>query len=134
MTEEPAPMPAENGLCPDKPSRTASRKTSLALAALIAVSVLAIELQAREVDSLKTIPVELPAEIDAFVQDRDAALQLGKALFWDVQVGSDGVTACATCHYHAGVDNRTADLTLNPGRFRVRRGVPVAMFVLLRPG
>ena len=38
---------------------------------------------------------------------------LGKALFWDMQVGSDGVQACGSCHFHAGVDNRTRG-SLNP--------------------
>jgi hypothetical protein len=38
---------------------------------------------------------------------RPAAEILGKALFWDMQVGSDGVQACASCHFHAGVDNRS---------------------------
>lgn len=38
---------------------------------------------------------------------------LGKALFWDMQVGSDGVQACGSCHFHAGVDNRTRG-QLNP--------------------
>lgn len=37
---------------------------------------------------------------------RTALRQLGKALFWDMQVGGDGVLACASCHYHAGGDNR----------------------------
>ena len=32
--------------------------------------------------------------------------QLGKALFWDMQVGGDGIQSCATCHYHAGADHR----------------------------
>ena len=31
--------------------------------------------------------------------------QLGKLLFWDQSVGSDG-QACASCHYHAGADIR----------------------------
>ncbi len=44
---------------------------------------------------------------------RDAAAALGKALFWDMQVGSDSVQACATCHFSAGVDNRTKNQT-NP--------------------
>jgi hypothetical protein len=39
---------------------------------------------------------------------------LGKALFWDMQVGSDGVQSCGSCHFHAGVDNRTKN-QLNPG-------------------
>ena len=40
------------------------------------------------------------------VVDRKAAIQLGKSLFWDVGVGSDGI-ACASCHFHAGADSRT---------------------------
>ena len=44
---------------------------------------------------------------------RDAAAALGKALFWDMQVGSDGVQSCGTCHFHAGADNRTKN-QLNP--------------------
>jgi cytochrome c peroxidase len=42
----------------------------------------------------------------AFVKDRKAAIALGKALFWDMQLGSDGQTACASCHFHAGADPR----------------------------
>ncbi|MFJ3485741.1 cytochrome-c peroxidase [Pseudomonas sp. NPDC090202] len=49
-----------------------------------------------------------------FVLNRDAAIRLGKALFWDQDIGSDGLTACATCHYHAGVDHRITN-QLNPG-------------------
>ena len=44
---------------------------------------------------------------------RRGAEVLGKALFWDMQVGSDGVQACGSCHFHAGVDNRTKG-QLNP--------------------
>ena len=44
---------------------------------------------------------------------RPAAEILGKALFWDMQVGSDGIQACASCHFHAGVDNRSRN-QLNP--------------------
>jgi len=44
---------------------------------------------------------------------RREAAALGKALFWDMQVGSDGVQACASCHFHAGADNRTKNQT-NP--------------------
>lgn len=47
------------------------------------------------------------------VVDPAAAVQLGKALFWDANVGSDGV-ACATCHFHAGSDRRTRN-QLEPG-------------------
>jgi len=59
--------------------------------------------------SLKGIPVPVtPGLLDGdhpIVVDKAAALQLGKALFWDMNVGSDGV-ACATCHFHAGADRR----------------------------
>ncbi|MFO0743018.1 MAG: cytochrome c peroxidase [Labilithrix sp.] len=43
-----------------------------------------------------------------FIADEAAAIRLGKALFWEMQVGSDGVTACATCHFHAGARSFTA--------------------------
>ena len=36
---------------------------------------------------------------------RQTAIALGKALFWDRQLGSDG-QACASCHFHAGSDTR----------------------------
>lgn len=42
----------------------------------------------------------------AIVVNKEVAVQLGKSLFWDVNVGSNGV-ACATCHFHAGSDRRT---------------------------
>ena len=48
-----------------------------------------------------------------YYRDRQMATVLGKALFWDMQVGSDGVQACASCHFSAGVDTRTRD-QLNP--------------------
>ncbi len=38
---------------------------------------------------------------------------LGKALFWDMQVGSDSVQACGSCHFNGGADNRTRN-QLNP--------------------
>ncbi len=63
---------------------------------------------------LNTVRVPLPDQLDKFVKDRSAAIRLGKALFWDMQVGSDGRTACATCHNNAGVDQRTVNI-LNPG-------------------
>ncbi len=64
--------------------------------------------------SLKSIPVPAMPELWKYIRNKPAAIQLGKALFWDMQVGSDGQTACATCHFHAGTDNRTRN-TLNPG-------------------
>ncbi len=43
-----------------------------------------------------------------------ALRQLGKALFWDMQVGGDGIQSCATCHYHAGADHRKQS-QMSPG-------------------
>lgn len=59
--------------------------------------------------SLKNIPLpEVPGLVDGpdpIVTNVETALVLGKALFWDTQVGSDGM-ACASCHFHAGADRR----------------------------
>jgi cytochrome c peroxidase len=68
--------------------------------------------------SLKTVPLPGPANLGDFVADRRAALILGKALFWDMQVGSDGMTTCATCHFHAGADSRSIN-SLSPAQLRV---------------
>lgn len=64
--------------------------------------------------SLKTVPVPQPTGLELFVKDRKAAIALGKALFWDMQVGSDGIQACASCHFQAGADPRSIN-QLNPG-------------------
>lgn len=55
----------------------------------------------------------VPSNPGDYVRDRDMAAVLGKALFWDMQLGSDGVQSCASCHFSAGVDNRVRD-ALNP--------------------
>lgn len=62
---------------------------------------------------LNKVQVPLPPNIDDFVIDRDAAIQLGKALFWEEQTAGDGRVACATCHFQAGADVRTTN-TVNP--------------------
>jgi cytochrome c peroxidase len=49
---------------------------------------------------------------------RKVAAQLGKALFWDMALGSDG-NACASCHFHAGGDNRIKN-QLSPDITRVK--------------
>lgn len=64
--------------------------------------------------SLKGVPAPEPPNLSDFVRDRAAAIRLGKALFWDMQVASDGIQACATCHFHAGADNRRKN-QINPG-------------------
>lgn len=55
-----------------------------------------------------------PSNLADFVDDQQALLKLGKALFWDMQLGSDGIQSCATCHFHAGADNRSKN-QISPG-------------------
>ena len=57
-------------------------------------------------DSLKTIAPPTPEDLASYVADEAAAIALGKALFWDVQVSSPNTVACATCHARAGADIR----------------------------
>jgi cytochrome c peroxidase len=63
--------------------------------------------------SLKTVEIPPVLGLENYVRDKAAAIALGKALFWDAKVGSDG-QACASCHFHAGADNRLKN-QLNPG-------------------
>ena len=84
-------------------------------------------LVARPLAPLKSVKVPLPSNLGDFIQDRQAAIALGKALFWDMQAGSDGLTACATCHWHAGADARISN-TLglpndNPHKIQLRNPV-----------
>lgn len=64
--------------------------------------------------TLKQVAVPEPTNLTAYIRNRDVAIALGKAFFWDMQVGSDGVQACATCHFRAGADPRSVN-QLNPG-------------------
>ena len=57
--------------------------------------------------SLKQLRPIDPPTLGEYVKDRQAAIALGKALFWDMQVGSDGIQSCGTCHFRAGADPRT---------------------------
>lgn len=57
-----------------------------------------------------------------YVLNRSAAILLGKALFWDMEIGSDGSTACASCHFHAGVDHRITN-QINPGQAHTNANV-----------
>ena len=87
------------------------------LAVAIAGITLAREAGA-QVPPLSALPVPGPANLADFVSDPGAAKVLGKALFWDMQVGSDGVQACATCHFRAGADPRKKN-QISPGLLRV---------------
>ena len=58
-------------------------------------------------------PRSIPG-LATYVRDRRAAIALGKALFWDMQVGSDGIQSCGSCHFRAGADPRSINQA-NPG-------------------
>ena len=61
-------------------------------------------------------PPPVPGLVDGpnpIVVNKNIAIALGKALFWDMNVGSDGI-ACASCHFHAGADRRIKN-QINPG-------------------
>src|SRR3954469_6176639 len=64
--------------------------------------------------SLKRVPVPQPTNLPQYVRDETALKVLGKALFWDMQAGSDGRTACASCHFHAGADHRAQNQLSDP--------------------
>src|SRR5687767_13889142 len=63
---------------------------------------------------LRAVAVPGPSNLSEFVRDVQMARALGKALFWDMQVGSNGVQACASCHFQAGADPRSKN-QLSPG-------------------
>ena len=63
---------------------------------------------------LRDVDVPGPPNLNEFIKDPVMALALGKALFWDMQVGSDGIQACASCHFRAGADPRSKN-QVHPG-------------------
>ncbi|MAB81143.1 MAG: hypothetical protein CMJ89_17490 [Planctomycetes bacterium] len=89
------------------------KHTHWLITAVLLVSASVGHAQGREFD-LSTLPAPRPNNLSEFIKDETAAILLGKALFWDEQVGSDGRTACATCHFQAGADVRVVN-TMNPG-------------------
>ncbi|MCC6538515.1 MAG: hypothetical protein IT162_13245 [Bryobacterales bacterium] len=115
------------------------------------------------ISSLKGKPVPQPSstELSQYVSNKALALALGKALFWDMQVGSDGIQSCASCHFNAGADSRSFNQVspssasqpgtsfslpgpngqLTPGYFPVRtqnvvssQGICQAQFAGITPG
>ena len=100
-----------------------SIKSSMTIAALVAATVLAghtmsaqlVVAQTTSLDPLNKVSVPEPDNIGDFIRNKTAAIALGKSLFWDMQLGSDGIQSCASCHFHAGADNRSKN-QLNPGQ------------------
>ena len=57
--------------------------------------------------SLASLPRPEPANLSDFIANKQEAVALGKALYWEMRTGSNGVQACASCHFHAGADTRS---------------------------
>jgi len=68
----------------------------------------------RPLAPLSSVPVPEVPGLSDYVADKAAAIALGKALFWDMQAGSDGIQACASCHFNAGADSRIKN-AISPG-------------------
>jgi len=72
--------------------------------------------------SLKGTIIPEDPKLGEYIKSKDAAIALGKAFFWDMQVGSDGKQACASCHFRAGADSRIKN-QLSPGGSNNNTGV-----------
>src|SRR5262245_26280104 len=92
--------------------RTATGWLGVCLA-FLSFSVAAVA-QRNPIASLKGVAVPQPAGLQQYVANQQTLVVLGKALFWDAQVGSDGRTACASCHFHAGADHRVTNQIAGP--------------------
>lgn len=98
-----------------------SIKSSTIIAAIVAAVVVAghtlsaqlVVAQTPPLAPLNRVPVPEPNNIGNFIKNKTAAIALGKSLFWDMQLGTDGIQACASCHFHAGADNRAKN-QINP--------------------
>lgn len=87
---------------------------TLSIASTLSASAWAVEAPPSAPPSLSKLRVPEPSNLSTVVADRAEAIALGKALFWDMRVGSDGRQACASCHFSAGADPRIKN-QLSPG-------------------
>src|SRR5690606_12821291 len=103
----------------EDPPMQKSARVRRAFARLVPLTVLALPLAGGAAVTIASMredpqgffpPVPVPAENPMTEEKRI----LGKILFWDEQLSSDGTTACGTCHRPAvgGIDPREA---LHPG-------------------
>lgn len=89
----------------------------LAIFVIVSVAIASgsfVSAQTTSPQSLKDVAIPKPDNLGEFVKDENALRVLGKSLFWDVNIGSDNKTSCATCHFHAGADNRSKN-QISPG-------------------
>ena len=98
---------------------------------LVLLLAIAAGVSAQPLRSLKTVSVPATPGLDTFVRDRGSLIALGKAFFWDMQAGSDGRTACATCHFHAGADHRQRNQIVDPNNpFPANLSLTIGLFPL----
>jgi cytochrome c peroxidase len=97
-------------------------KTVTSISVLGAVTIFSITAQATLIVETPSPPPSLaklsrpePSNLSSLVSDKKEAIALGKALFWEMRVGSDGKQACASCHFSAGADPRFKN-QLSPGQ------------------
>jgi cytochrome c peroxidase len=108
--------------------RTLRVRLNAAALLLSSIAILGAGEAVAQVPPLSSVPVPGPSaeDLDKFIRNlpasQKAILVLGKALFWDMQVGSDGVQACGTCHFRAGADPRSKN-QVSPGVLRVIFGM-----------
>ena len=81
---------------------------SLAWTVAAAIALLTGGAWAGDLGSLALVPAPRPSTLAQYIAPANeaAAIQLGKALFWEMQAGGDGQQACASCHFQAGGDTR----------------------------
>ncbi|MEM6402901.1 MAG: cytochrome c peroxidase, partial [Cyanobacteria bacterium P01_D01_bin.116] len=90
----------------NKLSRRSKKNT--AITTLVIVIILAgnsVSAQLAPFGPLSSVNVPRPDNINNFIKDKTSAIALGKTLFWDMQLGSDGIQSCASCHFNAGADS-----------------------------
>jgi cytochrome c peroxidase len=101
-----------------KLSKSTQIKKGTTIAALVIAAILAGHSVSAQVTTgpppLSQITVPEPDNLGDFIKDKVAAIALGKSLFWDMQLGNDGIQSCASCHFHAGADNRSKN-QISPG-------------------
>ena len=114
-----------------------SLKSSVAIASLVTMAISAghtvsaqVSPPSQPLGSLKSVAIPEPSNLGEFVKNKTAAIELGKSLFWDMQVGSDGLQSCASCHFHAGTDTRAKN-QLHPGPDTV---IELGLNYSLKPG
>jgi cytochrome c peroxidase len=108
--------------------KSITRKSSLNALFIGAISFIFTVVPLSGISAPLKIPFENPAavnaeeiayKLDQIVKNDDWLLVLGRAAFWDQNMGSDG-GSCASCHFSAGADNRLTG-QMNPA-FRAAAG------------